>query len=68
MKLYQVIRQVVPDRVVFHDDDVSTVVPGLNQVVWEGRSIHNAKEQLDKARSIKVPRGTVYVIHEAINI
>jgi len=64
MKLYQVIRQVVPDRTVFHDDDTFTTLSGLTQVVWEGTSDRKANEQLDMARSVDSPKGTIYLIHE----
>lgn len=67
MKLYQILRQVVPGRTVTHDDDTSTTIPGLTQVVWEGTSSHQASVQLDMVRSslcIESPKGTIYLIHE----
>lgn len=64
MPLFRVIRQVVPDRVLHYEEGDTVVTPGLTQVVWEGRSRYEGNRQLDMARNVEAPKGTICLLHE----
>ena len=64
MQLYQIIRQVIQDQSFQNEDEPITYIPGMSQIVWEGKSKLEANRQLLMARDVESPKGSICLIHE----